>query len=88
MNSGQKQPNHHRPAGGENTGIGGSHGFTAYYWNFNSYLGNQRGGEVMELIKGYARAQAAYEAQTDQMPCGCDRGFCDCDERGGEDDTL
>ena len=34
----------------------------------------------MELIKGYARAQAQYEAQTDQMPCGCDRGFCDCDE--------
>jgi len=34
----------------------------------------------MELIKGYARAQAQYEAQTDDMPCGCDRGFCDCDE--------
>jgi len=39
----------------------------------------------MELIKGYARAQAEYESQTDQMNCGCDRGFCDCDECYGCD---
>ena len=39
----------------------------------------------MELIKGFNRAQAQWEAQNDQMGCGCDKGFCDCDENDGID---
>ena len=28
----------------------------------------------------FVKASEAYESQHDQMECGCDRGFCDCQE--------
>lgn len=34
------------------------------------------------------QAQASYDNENDQLSCGCDRGFCDCDEYEGYADAL